>query len=603
MTAWTQVMGWTLLHFVWQGAALATAAAVALWLCRHRSADARYAIACVALVAMLAVPALTARILLTPAVAPAVAADAARSMPVSSLVPSLAGSWPPVRSQSWVALWAGLDAVLPGLVFSWVVGVAFFTLRMTGGLWHVRRLMVRSLATEASRWQAAANRIATRVGLRRRVHVVDMPTIETPMAIGWLRPVVLLPIAALANLTPSQVEAILAHELIHIRRHDFAVNVAQTVAETLLFFHPGVWWVSGRIRVEREHCCDDATVDVCGDPIDYAAALAELEAWRSQGTSLALAATGAPLTVRIRRMLRVPTGRAPRSWSWVLTAALAGMLSVSTGGAYMSSLVSTSGMLAPLPGRQAGAPVALPGAFDWRVHRTAHFEIHYYPALARDLEPVADAAERAYRRISGALQQDLSFRVPLILFKTRSEFAQQGIAPEANDAIRRGVVTAFTEPERNRIVVLIEEFQDRLERQLTHELSHVFAFEVIPRSGTDQRHVPAWVDEGFAEYMTGAWSMPALDHLRDMVATDRVPRVSTLTADVNIEALGGVANLGHAVFEFIEAEYGKAAVWQFLLEVRRQVLGGTDHPFHGAFNRTPAEFDAAFRAYLDNRFR
>ena len=117
--------------------------------------------------------------------------------------------------------------------------------------------------------------------------MVDVPTV-----VGWLRPAVILPVAALANLSPAQVEAVLAHELAHIRRHDYLVNLFQTLAETLLFYHPAVWWLSARIRTEREHCCDDVAVAVSGDAVGYARALAELEAWRVGTPGMALAATG-----------------------------------------------------------------------------------------------------------------------------------------------------------------------------------------------------------------------------------------------------------------------------------------------------------------------
>ena len=94
--------------------------------------------------------------------------------------------------------------------------------------------------------------------------------VEVPTVIGWLRPVVLMPASALSGMGPQQLEAILAHELAHIRRHDYLVNLLQTVVETLLFYHPAVWWLSGRIRVERENCCDDLAVSLCGDPYAYA---------------------------------------------------------------------------------------------------------------------------------------------------------------------------------------------------------------------------------------------------------------------------------------------------------------------------------------------
>ena len=143
-----------------------------------------------------------------------------------------------------------------------------------------------------------------------------------PTVVGWLRPAILLPIAALASLSPAQVEAILAHELAHIRRHDYAVNVLQTIAETLLFYHPSVWWLSRRIRAEREHCCDDIAVALCGDAVGYAQALAELETWRTVSATMAMAATGGTLLDRVRRILQVPLTDEPRSPSWAVTLAL-----------------------------------------------------------------------------------------------------------------------------------------------------------------------------------------------------------------------------------------------------------------------------------------
>src|SRR5262249_6671834 len=132
----------------------------------------------------------------------------------------------------------------------------------------------------------------------------------------------LLPIASIAALSPAQVEAILAHELAHIRRHDYAVNLLQTLVETLLFYHPAVWWLSARIRTEREHCCDDVAIAMCGDPVGYAKALAELEVFRSTAGTLAMAASGGSLIDRVRRILRMPVTDEPRSASWAATLAL-----------------------------------------------------------------------------------------------------------------------------------------------------------------------------------------------------------------------------------------------------------------------------------------
>jgi hypothetical protein len=170
-----------------------------------------------------------------------------------------------------------------------------------------------------------SERIASALRLRRSVHVVDSDLVGTPIVLGWLRPVVLLPIAAFAHLTPAQIEAILAHELAHVRRHDYFVNLLQTVAETLLFYHPAVWRVSARIRAEREHCCDDMAVVLCGDALSYATALAAIERarisliGRTEQGGFALAATGGFLLDRIRRVLHVPVDSERSSSSAVLT--------------------------------------------------------------------------------------------------------------------------------------------------------------------------------------------------------------------------------------------------------------------------------------------
>jgi uncharacterized protein (TIGR03435 family) len=150
------------------------------------------------------------------------------------------------------------------------------------------------------------------------------------VVVGWLRPVVLLPIAAVAGLTPEQVHAILAHELAHVRRHDAFVNFGQTVAETLLFYHPAVWWISARIRVEREHCCDDVALAATGDAFAYASALAELESRRSIEPTFALAATGGPLLRRVARLLSPPPARSSRI-GVAVTVALALVLVVGAG--------------------------------------------------------------------------------------------------------------------------------------------------------------------------------------------------------------------------------------------------------------------------------
>ena len=124
--------------------------------------------------------------------------------------------------------------------------------------------------------------------------------------IGWDKPAVLLPVSAMSGLSPDQIESILAHELAHIQRQDYLVNILQTLVEILGFYHPAVWWVSRQIRIEREHCCDDLAVAVCGNSVAYARALTQLETIRSRSGILAMAATGGGLTSRIKRLVQPP---------------------------------------------------------------------------------------------------------------------------------------------------------------------------------------------------------------------------------------------------------------------------------------------------------
>jgi BlaR1 peptidase M56/HEAT repeats len=149
----------------------------------------------------------------------------------------------------------------------------------------------------------------------RPVRLVASALTQVPAVIGWWRPVILMPVSVLTGggLTPLQLDALLAHELAHVRRHDYLVNVLQTVIEALLFYHPAVWWVSTRVREEREHCCDDLAVAACGDARFYATALLTMEQLRT-APALALAANGGSLVGRVRRLLTPAAGEAFPRW-------------------------------------------------------------------------------------------------------------------------------------------------------------------------------------------------------------------------------------------------------------------------------------------------
>ena len=189
------------------------------------------------------------------------------------------------------------------VVMVWLAGAVVFWVRLAGG-WVVaarmRSMLVRRAPPE---WQEILRRLGARIGLSRPVRLLVSALVQVPTVVGWLRPVVLVPVGALSGLPAEHLEALLLHELAHIRRHDYLVNILQSVAEALLFYHPAVWWVSGHIRAERELCCDDVAVSVSGDALTYARALAQLESYRPAHLSAAVAANGGSLSDRIARLL------------------------------------------------------------------------------------------------------------------------------------------------------------------------------------------------------------------------------------------------------------------------------------------------------------
>src|SRR4029079_15851472 len=236
--------------------------------------------------------------------------------------------------------------------------------------------------------------------------------------------------------------------------------------------------------------------------------------------------------------------------------------------------------------------------FRWNIYTTDHFVIYYYPETEQHLERVAGYAESAYQQISADLKHDLAFKVPLIVFKTSSEFQQQNVIP---GAATEGV-GAFAEPTRDRMVLPSDEPPDLLYRLIVHELTHIFEFDIIPQS-LIRRSVPLWVNEGLSDYMTGYWRPLDLMTVRDAAVADIVPKMSDL------EGYGGfsnprlIYNLGHAVFEFIEAKYGKAGMRQYLFAVRKSVMRAEDDAYEEGLRMKKDEFDQAFERYLKERFK
>jgi WD40 repeat protein len=236
--------------------------------------------------------------------------------------------------------------------------------------------------------------------------------------------------------------------------------------------------------------------------------------------------------------------------------------------------------------------------FNWFIYKTDHFEIYYYPEVEKHLERVASYAESAYQQVSADLHHDLSSRVQLVMFKTHSEFEQQNVIPGAAEE----GVGAFAEPFRQRMVLPLDDPPDRLYGLIVHELTHQFEFDIIPTSLIRQT-VPLWVNEGLSDYERGAWTPLDLMQVRDAAVADNIPKMTEL------EGYGGagpsrlIYNLGHALFEFVEAKWGKEGIRGFMFALRKSVIGGGEDAYEEAFRMKPTEFDQAFDRYLKERFK
>jgi|GEM_PF-6246471 len=332
-------LGWVLIHSLWQFTVIALlAATIVRWL-QCSSASVRYGVLVAALFASILAPAVTWQLVPVTDVdligapiangvpansdmAPRAAVTSQRidGLAISSAVRDVASDSEIAVSDSlrsngsvavvpatpwWQRARTMLEPWLGSIVAVWLIGVAVGSLRPLLGWQMLRRLRVVGVSSVSLEIQQAVKQISQRLGLARSVTVLQSTLVNVPVVAGYLRPVILLPLSLLTNIPPTQLESILAHELAHIRRHDFVINLLQTIVETLCFYHPGVWWISHRLRIERENCCDDLVVAMLDNHLEYGRALLAIAELRRQPTSLALGIADGSLLARIRRILRV----------------------------------------------------------------------------------------------------------------------------------------------------------------------------------------------------------------------------------------------------------------------------------------------------------
>jgi len=334
-----RALGWALFYSLWQGTLLTILLVSALKLLPSNVANVRYTLSCVVLLLMVLLPVATA---LNVEVWQHQTASAEFA---SANTTSTPGTDRSAIETSGIQTWRHqlkrqIEPLLSWLILAWSIGVSVLSVRLLGGWVQVQQLSRRERRPVSNILQAKTKELAQRLRVRVPVRILESTYVRVPAVVGRLRPVILLPASVLTGLSAQQLEAIIVHELAHIRRHDYLVNLLQTVVETLLFYHPAAWWVSRQIRIEREHACDDLAVSVCGDRLKYARALTSVERLRKvTAPELTMAVNGGELLSRIRRLVEPPSRH---SYQFGIIAASTFLIGIVSLGAMTHTLSLTS---------------------------------------------------------------------------------------------------------------------------------------------------------------------------------------------------------------------------------------------------------------------
>ena len=320
---WTYALGWTVVHSLWQGLLIASVMAFLMMGLQRKSAALRYRVAFGALFTMF-LSAIGTFVFLLEKATYTEPDNFNEALILRGLIFEVSVDNQPLMQR--LSLFFNENLYL--IVTIWLMGVTFFTLRLMGGLMYVQQLRTKQLVSLSAEWQSRMNFFKNKLGVRYAVSLSESAMVSVPMVVGWLKPLILMPIGTVNSMSTAQVEAILAHELAHIAHRDYLLNIAQSVIEILFYYHPAAWWISANIRAERENRCDDVAVLLCGNSLTYAKALLSLQEMqlhnvRTYGLALTLAGKNKHfLLKRIKRILNQPQNRSNIMEKLIATALL-----------------------------------------------------------------------------------------------------------------------------------------------------------------------------------------------------------------------------------------------------------------------------------------
>ena len=289
----------TLIHFLWQGCLIALALKFLLIITPHQQSRTRYTLSALAMITCLVAPIVTYFAIYQPSYI---------QLSVQSEQTAFMMDTARLANSETIAWYQDIFDALPYVSILWFTIVTFLASKLTIELYNVNQLPKKGTIPAEAALQLRFEELVKKINLRKTPRLLISLKADIPMAIGWLRPVILIPAAMLSGLTPAQLDMLILHELAHIRRHDYLVNFFQTLIETLLFFHPAVLWISKQMRNEREYCSDDIAVKVAGSPIAYAHTLADTASICKKHRhhaipNMAMAASGGDLKQRVVRLI------------------------------------------------------------------------------------------------------------------------------------------------------------------------------------------------------------------------------------------------------------------------------------------------------------
>lgn len=318
-------LGWTILHSLWQGTVIVGILGMILIILRNNSSNLKYLVSAVAMFAILCLSISTfysyysdkdVLLIKNYGVPQESSLVPIKSIDEESATPNLFEN----KSVS-MDIKAFLQNHLSLFVSIWFVGVIFFFIKFTGGFLYTDRIKTYKTKPVPESWKNRIDQLCQKMKINKTVRLLQSSVVKIPIVIGYFKPVILLPVTVLTGMPSDQIETILIHELAHISRRDYLVNILQSIMEILYFFHPAIWWISRIICVEREHCCDDIVVQLSRNSLNYVKALVDIETagMTPVRSAVALISKKNILLNRIKRITQQPMSSAKFSTGFLST--------------------------------------------------------------------------------------------------------------------------------------------------------------------------------------------------------------------------------------------------------------------------------------------